>query len=297
MFALSFFSVCLLEADETENSFQNKQEQSSFPLGGDLSLGFDSFRSLPDGSWGGNMGAYLGLNLALAAPKVSGLGIQAGWSYGIYDWDGRGSTGSKSLQQEGFISTGIFYKVPRLSGINFGASYDWSINAKAGVFGLDPTMAQVRGQLGYLLKRSNEFGVWATYGTKTSHKSYMQMPVEFRAISQVNAFWRHIFKNNGELMIWGGTPYRRGLMFDSGRAGSYILGGSFKAPLCGSLSMEGHGMYMGARSGSASSESSNYAANVSLALTYSFGGKKAGARPYLPLANNSNFIADTNVSY
>ncbi|MBS0627459.1 MAG: hypothetical protein JSS09_04535 [Verrucomicrobia bacterium] len=298
IYVLSFASVCLLQADEGINNIEGEKKPSSFPLGGDVSIAFDSFRSLPDGSWGGNMGAYVALNLAMSTSWAGeGTGIQGGWSYGIYDWDGRGSTSSKSLQQEAFFTLGLFHKTPTSSGINAGVCYDWSVNAKAGVFGLDPTMAQVRGQLGYLCKGGNEFGVWSSYGTKTSHKSYSDIPVEFRAVSQVNAFWRHIFKNNGETMIWAGTPYRKGLMFESGRAGSYIVGASFKAPLTYSLSIEGHGMYMGSRGGSAYTESKNYAANVSLALTYSFGGRKTGSRPYLPLANNSNFIADTSISY
>ncbi len=295
----SFSSVYCLEGNETSVSNSSDiNSASSFPLGGDLSLALDSFRSLPDGSWGGNMGAYLALNLAVAVPKVgNGSGVQGGWSYGVYDWDGRGSTNSKSLQQEAFFTVGFFHKTPNVSGINAGLVYDWSVNAKAGVFGLDPTMGQVRGQIGYLLRGKNEFGLWSSYGTNTAHKSYAGIPVDFRAISQVNAFWRHLFKNGGETMLWGGTPYRKGLMFESGRPGSYIIGASFKAPLCRFLSIEGHGMYMGATSSSAFSESKNYAANVSLGLTYSFGGKKPGARPYMSLANNSNFIADTSVSY
>ncbi len=300
IFSLGLCSLCFVSiysAQTEPESGSIEKEPSSFPLGGDLSLAFDSFRSLPDGSWGGNMGAYLALNLAVAIPKLEGSGVQGGWSYGIYDWDGRGSTDSKSLQQEGFFTLGLFHKTVKSSGFNAGLVYDWSFNEKAGVFGLSPTMGQVRGELGYLVKGGNEFGLWSSYGTTTSHKSYAGIPVEFRAISQVNAFWRHIFKNEGETMFWAGTPYRKGLMYDSGRAGAYVLGASFKAPLTHSLSIEGHGMYMGSRNGSAFSESKNYAANVSLAITYSFGGRKAGARPYLPLANNSNFIADTSLSY
>lgn len=287
IFTLSCFSILSIHAAD-----------DNCPLGGEVSIALDTFRSLPDGSWGGNMGAYLGLNLAWAIPKAgSGTGIQWGWSYGVYDWDGRGSTDSKSLQQEAFTTLGVFHKSVDPSGFNAAVVYDFCFNAKAGVFGLSPTMQQVRGQIGYLIKSKNELGVWGTYGTTTSHKSYAGIPVEFRAISQVNLYWRHIFKNQGETMIWGGTPYRKGLMFDSGRPGNYIIGASFRAPLTSSFSLDGHGMYMGARSGSASSESKNYAANVAIALTYSFGGKKVGARPYLPIANNSNFIADTNLSY
>lgn len=45
--------------------------------------------------------------------------------------------------------------------------------------------------------------------------------------------------------------------------------------------MFGHGVYMGARSGSGDVESKNYAANVSFGLTYAFGGKKRAQDPTL----------------
>ena len=287
---VSFFCIVTLTAEEID--------PMSFPLGGDLSLGLDSFRSLPEGSFGGNMGAVGSLNLAYALPwQDQGVGVQGGGSFGVYTWDGRGSTDSKALQLQGFATVGLFRMTPHDSGFNAGACYDWNIESKYGVFDLSPTMAQVRGQFGYLCKGGNEFGFLGSYATETAHKYFGALPIKFKAINQVNAFWRHIFKNRAETMVWGGTPYGKGLMFSSGRAGTYIVGASFKAPLTHSLSMNGHGVYMGARSGSGDVESKNYAANVSFALTYSFGASKAGARPYLPLANNSNFLVDTNTNY
>lgn len=290
LFFLSAFSIFALAAAE--------KEPSSFPLGGEVSLGFDSFRSLPEGSWNGNIGAVGSFQLAYAIPRQElGFGVQGGSSFGMYNWDGRGSTDSKSIQLQGFATVGLFRETPVSSGVNMGFCYDWSINGQYGVFQLSPTMAQVRGQAGYLCKGGNEFGLLASYGTQTSHKSVSALSVKFKAVNQLNAFWCHRFKNRGEMMLWAGSPYGKGLMYDSGRAGTYLFGASFKAPLTQSLFVSGHGSYMGARSGSGSTEAKNYAANVSFAFTYAFGGTKAGARPYLALANNSNFIADTNANY
>ncbi|MES2199656.1 MAG: DUF6666 family protein [Chlamydiota bacterium] len=287
---MSMFCIFTLAAVE--------KEPKSFPLGGDISLGLDSFRSLPEGSFNGNMGAFGALNLACAFPWQSqGIGVQGGGSFGIYAWNGRGSTDSKALQLQGFATVGLFRMTPHASGFNAGACYDWNIEGKYGVFGLSPTIGQVRGQFGYLFTGGNEFGFLGSYAPEKSHKHFGALPVTFKAINQVNAFWRHIFRNKAETMVWGGTPYGKGLMFNSGRAGNYIVGASFKAPLTRSLSVDGHGVYMGARGGSGDIESKNYAANVSFALTYSFGGCKAGSRPYLPLANNSNFLVDTNTNY
>lgn len=273
---------------------------SSFPVGGDVGIALDYFRSLPDGSWAGNSGAFGSLNLAIGIPKEKyGFGAQLGGSYGLYDWEGRGSntTGNtKSLQQQAFITIGLFRKTPGLSGFNAGVVYDVTFNKQFSVFAVSSIVGQLRGQLGYLIQWGNEVGLWGTVDTQTSHEETSEIPLQFRAICQCNLFWTHYFKNQAQTSLWVGTPYRRGLMYSSGRAGNYIFGASFKAPLTRTLSIAGHGSYMGARSSSSFQESSNYAANVTFGINYSFGGCKAGQRPYLPLADNSNFLVDTNLN-
>lgn len=272
----------------------------SFTFGGDAALALDYFRSLPDGSWAGNSGALASLNLAIGIPKDKyGFGAQLGGSYGLYDWDGRGSTtteNSKALEQQGFITLGFFRMTPHCCGFNAGIVYDLMFNKKFGVFALNPFLGQLRGQLGYLITGGNEVGIWSAVSTQTSHKETGEIPVRFRAVSQVNLYWIHYFKNLSQVMLWAGTPYRRGLMYSSGRAGNYIFGASFRAPFTQTWSVIGHGSYMRSHTGSAFQESSNYAFNLNFGVNYSFGGCKAGQRPYLSLANNSNFIVDTNLS-
>jgi hypothetical protein len=254
---------------------------------------------LPDGSWAGNNGAFASLNLAIGIPKERyGFGAQVGGSYGLYDWDGRGSntTGNTSaLQQQAFVTVGLFRMTPYCSGFNAGIVYDLMLNKEFGVFGLDPILGQVRGQLGYLIQGGNEIGLWSSIYTQTSHEETSEIPVQFRAISQVNLFWTHYFKNQAQTTLWVGTPYLKGLMYTSGRAGNYIIGASFRAPLSRTLSVIGHGCYMGAHSGPATQEARNYASNVCFGINYSFGGCET-ERPYLPLADNSNFLVDTNLN-
>src|SRR5689334_23476405 len=72
----------------------------AFMVGGDTALAWDYFRSLPDGSFAGNSGALASLNLVMSLKRE--FGAQLGGSYGLYDWDARGSTTtehSKALQQ------------------------------------------------------------------------------------------------------------------------------------------------------------------------------------------------------
>jgi hypothetical protein len=256
---------------------------------------------LPDGSWPGSVGGFASLNLAIAIPKDKyGIGGQIGGSYGLYDWDDRGSntTGNtKALQQQAFLTVGLFRRTPDCSGLNAGLVYDVMFNKQFGVFALNPIVGQLRGQVGYLIKGGNEIGVWATVDTQTAHKEAEALSIKFRAICQANLFWTHYFKNTAQATIWAGTPYRRGLLYTEGRPGRYLIGANFRAPLTRSWSVVGHGMYMGAHPGTPEQKAQNYAANVCFGLNYSFGGCEAGARPYLALADNSNFIVDTNTNF
>ncbi len=307
----TFVSLSLLAGESiSHNPFKSpppktpptevEKADPSFLWGGDVALCLDSFRSLPDGSWSGNNGAFASFNLAMAIPKKNyGFGAQVGGSYGLYDWNERGSNTTESLtalQQQGFITVALFRKTPDPYGLNGGIGYDLMLNRAFGVFALNPILGQIRGQLGYLLAGANEIGLWASIDTQSSYQEIALIPLQFRAISQVNLFWTHYFKNQAQTMVWVGTPYRRGLMYSSGRAGTYIFGVNFKAPLAANWSIVGHGSYMGARSGTPFQESSNYAANLSFGLNYSFGAGKPNQRPYLFLADNSNFLVDTNLN-
>lgn len=281
-----------------------------FPVAGDVSIAYDNFRSLPDGSWTGNTGGYVGANLGTELPFLScyGFGVQLGGSYGIYDWSGRGSAAGfndeNDLQQQGFVTAGIFRKTKCCSGLNFGVVYDWMVNTNFGVFALDPEFDQIRYQAGYLFNARDEFGLWGTAALRTVQKSIDFIPVSFRGISQINLFWRHYFCSTAQTMIWVGLPYNNGLMFGSKKDGKVILGGCFKVPLNRCFSIEGHGVYMWPRDGAPEVRSLNDASNITFGLTYTFGNDRArecddayGAYPYMPIADNSRFISDTSLNY
>lgn len=275
---------------------------------GDINLSYDYFRSLPEGSFEGNTGAFASINFGLPILRYYCYdfgSIQIGASYGVYDWSGRSSTlegNPKEVQQQGFVTAGYYRKTCGWSGFNFGVVYDWMINENYGVFAHRTGLAQVRGQIGYLFRRCNEFGIWGTLDVHRSHKHINSLPVIYRALSQANLFWTHYFQNCAETTLWAGVPYKKSLMFNSGRAGQYIVGGSFRVPLTYCLNIEGHGTYMHAKRLPSRYESKNYAANLCFGITYSFGCQPTccedcDVRPYQPLANNSNFLADTNLNF
>ncbi|MBS0616212.1 MAG: hypothetical protein JSR58_06645 [Verrucomicrobia bacterium] len=282
-------------------------ETPAYPFFAEVSVAFENFRGLPDGSWQGNTGAYTSLNFGFSRPSLSkhGYGMQLAGSFGLYEWQGRGALFShiSEIQQQGFITAGLFRNVPQRSGINFNLVVDWMFNDNFGVFSLNPNFGQLRAALAYLFGGSNELGLWGTYGVSTSHHTTDGIPVEFRAISQINLFWRHYFFNGAQAMVWAGVPYRKGLMFESGPAGTFIAGVDFKVPLTRRWSIDGHAAYMGPRSSPGEFQSRRYASDIAIALTYSFGstkvekGKKDSFGPYFPMANNSNFLTDTNLNF
>lgn len=167
-------------------------------------------------------------------------------------------------------------------------------NRNLGVLAVNPTLSQLRGQIGYLVTRSDELGIWGSVYTNTSHTVENYLPLSFRAISQVNLFWTHYFNNCAYAMVWGGTPLGKGLMYPTGRPGSFIVGARVQAPLCSCLLLTAHGVYMGARRSHSGIGSRNYAANVCFGITYLFGQGRGRQTPYMTLADNSTFLVDTN---
>ncbi len=270
---------------------------SRVPFEVDLTLALDDFRSLPEGSWNGNWGAYAAINLKAFLPLD--FTMQLAGSYGLYDWMGRSFSpfqNPDALQQQGFITVAASRQVT-CSGFNAGVAYDWMLNKNFGLFAVGPFFDQIRGQLGYLIRGGNEIGVWASYGIRISHQESQNLPLKFRGISQANLFYCHYFDNNGYGMIWAGSPYRRGLMYKSGRPGDFIFGVQFSAPMTEYLSIEGHGAYMGPRGWNGLTPSKNFASDIAIAITYSFGKRRIQQSPYMTLANNSNFMVDTNQNF
>lgn len=287
-----------VHADKADTAIVSVSKESCFPITGEWSIALDHFRSLPEGSWEGNMGAFTSLNLR--ADLSGDFFLQVGGSYGLYDWAGRLSTpfkNAKALQQQAFLTGAVSRASTTASRWHAGLSYDWMFNRHFGHFSVDPMLSQVRGQCGYLFKGGNELGAWGTVDALTAHEYSSHIALAFRAIPQANLFWCHYFKNRSYTMIWAGSPYRKGLMYHSGRPGRYIFGARFDAPLTDSLSVSGHGAYMGARGAPNGIEARNYAANVCFALTYAFGPCRGAPVPYMTIADNSTFMVDTNYNY
>lgn len=271
------------------------------PFCAEIGAGYDYFRSLPEGDWEGNTGALVTANVGGDFCYCDQLiGVQLGGSFGIYDWNGNLSADSdlqSGTQKQAFVTAGFSWRTQCESGFNLGLVYDWMWNEKLGVFRPDVNVSQIRLQGGYQLCCRDEFGLWGAFHLCTAEREVEQIPIEFRGISQVNLFWRHTFENCAETKIWVGAPVSSSLMFDSGRSGQFIVGGSFYAPLACRLGIEGHASYMHPHSASDNLRSRLYGANIYIGLTYAFGGSGYCRKPYLEVANNSNFYLDTDLNF
>jgi hypothetical protein len=296
------FSLSLAHATETPATdcpeTRSLFYQSWCPIEVDLTLALDDFRGIYSGSWINSFGALAAANITIPLPRS--FSIQLAGSYGLYDWAGRASApdqNTSAYQQQGFLTLAASRQTPNPSGWNVGLAYDWMLNKNFGLFATNPSFDQIRGQFGYSIRSGNELGFWGTYGIRTISKEAQHVYLRFKGISQVNLFWAHYFKSHGYAMIWLGSPYQRGLMYKQGRAGRFIIGAQFSVPVTPSLSIDGHGSYMDPRGGSGILPSTNYGADLCFGITYSFGQRRMDKSPYMTLANNTNFMADTNQNF
>lgn len=258
----------------------------------ELNVSYDYFRGMPDGSWNGNNGVIFAANMGTCVWDC--IGVQAGGSFGIYNWDGRGNlvfNNPKKLEQQTFATAGLFSSFGHF---NAGLVYDHLFTKHFGIFDLNPSIDQLRFQGGYQFC-SEEFGVWGTAHLHTSHKWALGVPISFKAINQINVFWTHFFENCAMTTLWIGAPYENSLRYSHKPAGVLIAGFSLRVPLTERLLVDGNGSYMRARRSHGVQQSKNYAANICIGITYLFGEACPNfGTTYMPLANHSNFLVDTN---
>jgi Family of unknown function (DUF6666) len=281
------------------------RKKACLTIAGDMTLAADYFRSIPEGSYQENLGSVLSLNFGIPLPfcRSAGIGVQIGGSYGVYDWQGRESTLEQGVQQQGFLTVGVFRRALCGAGLNVALVSDVMFNKNFGETALNPTFGQVRYLVSYLLRRWGEFGLWGTAHINTAQKfsTAFDLQMDFRAINQINLFFRHFFRNGAEVGVWGGVPFGRSLL-GFNRPGNFILGACFCAPLARCWSVRGVAAYMSPQNSLTYFRSQNYAANVSIGVSYAFGNRccrtsDRGFRPYFPVANNASFLADTSTNY
>src|SRR5207244_1448876 len=138
---------------------------------------------------------------------LTGIGAQIGGSYGLYDFNGRSSgfAGSQ-MQQQGFVTAGLFRRPDELTSFSGGIVYDAMFNDHFGQYAVAPILGQVRAQLAFAFNDQHEFGFWTALRLVHDTKNVGGVPLDFRGVDQFNLFWRHKFAFGADGWTWIGFP-------------------------------------------------------------------------------------------
>lgn len=275
--------------------------------------GFESFRSVVDGTYTNNNGMVVGGNIGFPLPRLReyGIGAQLGASYGAYDLNGRFPVdGHESeVQQQIFVTAGLFRRASEEFPVNMGVAYDWMLNNGYGVFATSPTLTQLRLQSGYCLSPQNEVGVWSAFRCRGATKVVFDTDVGadvdalYRPLSQVNFFWHHNFDSGADSWLYFGIPDQTRLDdTEGGTLGDFNLGLAINVPLTERAAIYANGQYMkpSASAGWQAAAENAYSIGFGLAF-YPRGSSRTKSvagncwMPYMPMANNGNFLVDTNI--
>lgn len=284
------------------------------PFGIVGTFGLDAFKGVADDGIA-NFGVVTGLNTGAMLPGLEdyGLGWQTGISYGVYDLDGRlNDVDPAQSQQQTFVTTGFYRKAKGDSRVSFGLVYDWMYNANwgvaEGVGASNPTMGQWRGQIEYALSECNSLGVWGAW-----RDLYAVQDIEVtrgvisttknRAISQINLFWHHKFNCTGaDSWLWMGVPDHSRMDQGVGQGkslGDWTFGASISVPMSSRLALYANAAYMHPSASAGDSANVDAGYDVGMGIAWYFGGNARSSSlygkcstPYMPLANNTNFLVE-----
>ena len=266
---------------------------------------YEGWRSIADGNTKPNLnnGPNQGINLAAPIPWLDkfGIGAQLGMSYAAFN-------PTADMQQQTFVTVGLFRRADADRPVSFGVVYDLMINDGFGAYQQSFTLGQVRAQVAYALTARNEVGIWGTIRNGQEIKyDPLGNQLQYRAISQGSIFWHHKF-----------GPGRADLWLATGLPSSYRLGGnpnintnnsdfesniySFRLEVPVSDRWKFFTNFQGWRPTNAASTHSLFDIMSGISF-YPSGNARtrtvAGQTwmPYLPVANNGSFMVDTNQTF
>jgi hypothetical protein len=269
-------------------------------------VGYDSWRGIADDSWQNN-GIHVGANIGTRLGPISdatGIGFQLGASIGVYDWSGTDyrPNNTNSAEPQGFITYGFFRKANASSNWTGALVQDWMLNNNFGEYSQNPTMSQLRAQLGYTLGQSNELGLWGTCRVLDDSRFVTGVgSTTWRPIDQLNLYWHHKWQLGGaDTTIWFGLP-EQDRLGGSGSLGEYIAGASANVPLSDKVALYTLITYMHPSAGAGPAGSTEDEWNFTIGLAF-YPGRNARSStvagqcwmPLLPVANNGYFFVDTN---
>jgi len=272
-------------------------------------FGYDSFRGIPDSGWCNN-GLHGGLNFGTRLGPISdwtGIGFQLGASVNVYNFNGTDYHLSRNDQatMQGFVTSGFFHKANEQSNWNAGIANDWMLTSNYGIFAQNPTLAQWRGQLGYVIGPLNEIGLWGTWvGQGDSRNVQFFGPTTWRPVQQISVYWHYKWGVGGaDSWISFGVPEHDRLT-GNGSLGDYVVSAITYCPLSDTVMLYAQVTYMHPSSspGPTGGQEDSWAFLIGLSF---FPGRNARTAtvagqcwmPLLPVANNGTFLVDTSRLY
>jgi hypothetical protein len=273
-----------------------------------LSSGIESWRGITTGSFPNSSGGVVESNLGLPVPglRCYGIGAQLGIRYGAYNLDGHPSgldppQEESDIQQQMFITAGLFHRASGGSRINAGMAFDWMMNDAFGSFSTAPFLTQWRAQIGYLITPHDEFGVWSALRDRGDSK--FDGFITYRPVSQVNAFWHHNYQSGADSWLWLGAPVQQ-MADGEGNVGEITLGIMLTVPLTERWALYANGQYMRPSIAAGNDAAIEDAYSLGFGLTFYPGGHSRNCSaagncwmPYMPVANNGSFLVDTNLPF
>jgi len=288
------------------NSFERALCDSCPIWGVTTFIGYDSWRGITGGSWDNN-GIHLGANFGTRLGSFSdatGIGFQLGGSIGVYNWSGvdYDGYGSSSIETQGFITYGFFHKPNEHSKWNAAIVQDWMLNDNFGTLLTNPTLSQIRAQLGYAWNASNEIGLWGTCRVLEDERIVPGVGyTNWRPIDTLNLYWHYKWERWGaDTTIWIGLP-EQDRLGGSGSLGDYIAGAAAIVPLNNRFALYTLVTYMHPSSSAGAAGADEETWNFTIGVSF-YPGCNARSNtvagqcwmPALPVANNGTFYVDTN---
>ncbi len=269
-------------------------------------VGLDAFKGVSDGQFEDNFGTVVSSSAGVPVYGLRdyGIGWQIGMSYDAYDYDGTGWAlfDREGVQQQIFFTTGFFRKAHDDQRLSFGVVHDWMLNSYWGMFSTNPTFSQWRGQIEYALGGCNSVGAWGCLRDSVSRQiGEFYSLVTARPMDQVNLFWHHKFSSTGaDSYFWVGVPERGRLGPEAGSSlGDMTIGVTLQSPLSEKLILYANGSYFRPSDSAGAVAAADNAWDVCIGLMWYFGGNAVSHTingtcwmPYMPMANNSNFLVD-----
>jgi hypothetical protein len=227
---------------------------------------------------------------------------------GAYNWAGNNFRfdSNNRAQTQGFVTYGFFHRANEDSRWTAAVVQDWMINDNYGEFAQNPTLSQVRMQVGYDWSDRTEIGLWGAFrvlddsrfvdngfGTDT-----------WRPIDQLSIYWNYLWGSGGaNSFVWLGIP-ERDRLGGNGSLGDYFVGALTTVPLNERLSLYALVTYMhqSAAPGPIGSTEDAWDFTIGLAFyprynTHSRTIAGQSWMPAVPVANNGTFLVDTNRTF